>query len=189
MRPLSIPPWVRSALAGVAFLAVALLAMEGLHRAGWYPTRLDDYRVTAALVALCIVVGQRLPYPLLVVVGVVVAWPTWAFDVLTVRLIPPRHRRLPGVRRRASGGRRAGRRGGADVHGDVRAPPVRAGQRVAAGPPRVAGVVERRGLVDHRPDGDPARGVRGPGPCHRPSSSFRARAAAPQRGARPSAGI
>ncbi|PZE38670.1 sensor histidine kinase [Curtobacterium sp. MCPF17_031] len=88
MRPLSIPPWVRSALAGVAFLAVALLAMEGLHRAGWYPTRLDDYRVTAALVALCIVVGQRLPYPLLVVVGVVVAWPTWAFDVLTVRLIP-----------------------------------------------------------------------------------------------------
>ncbi|PZF11083.1 hypothetical protein DEJ25_11930 [Curtobacterium sp. MCPF17_011] len=88
MRPLSIPPWARPALAGVAFLAVALLAMEGLHRAGWYPTRLDDYRVTAALVALCIVVGQRLPYPLLVVVGVVVAWPTWRFDVLTVRLIP-----------------------------------------------------------------------------------------------------
>ncbi|NII40850.1 signal transduction histidine kinase [Curtobacterium flaccumfaciens] len=88
MRPLPIPPWARSALAGVAFLGAALLAMEGLHRAGWYPTRLDDYRVTAALVSLCIVVGQRLPYPLLVAVGVVVAWPWWTFDVLTVRLIP-----------------------------------------------------------------------------------------------------
>jgi signal transduction histidine kinase len=88
MRLLSIPPWARAALAGVGFLAVALLAMEGLHRSGWYPTRLDDYRVTAALVALCIGVGQRLPYPLLVVVGIVVAWPTWTFGVLTVRLIP-----------------------------------------------------------------------------------------------------
>lgn len=83
-----IPPWVRAALAGLAFLGLALLTMEGLHRAGWYPTRLADYRVTAALVALCIVVGQRLPYPLLVVVGVAVGWPTWMFDVLQVRLIP-----------------------------------------------------------------------------------------------------
>ncbi|PZE65411.1 hypothetical protein DEI83_10015 [Curtobacterium sp. MCBD17_021] len=79
---------MRSALAGVAFLAVALIAMEGLHRAGWYPTRLDDYRLTALLVAVCIAVGQRLPYPLLAVVGVVVAWPSWTFDVLQVRLIP-----------------------------------------------------------------------------------------------------
>ncbi|PYY38986.1 sensor histidine kinase [Curtobacterium sp. MCPF17_046] len=88
MRPLPIPPWVRSALAGVVFLGAALIAMEGLHRAGWYPTRLDDYRLTALLVAVCFVVGQRLPYPLLVVVGVVVAWPSWTFDVLQVRLIP-----------------------------------------------------------------------------------------------------
>ncbi|GAA1491806.1 sensor histidine kinase [Curtobacterium herbarum] len=88
MRPLSIPPWARAALAGIGFLAVALLAMEGLHRAGWYPTSLDDYRITAALVALCIGVGQRLPYPLLVVVGVVVGWPMWTFGVPTVRLIP-----------------------------------------------------------------------------------------------------
>ena len=88
MRPVSIPPWVRAAVAGVVFLAVALLAMEGLHRVGWYPTSLDDYRVTAALVALCIGVGQRLPYPLLVVVAIVVGWPLWTFDVLTVRLIP-----------------------------------------------------------------------------------------------------
>lgn len=88
MRPVSIPPWVRAAVAGVVFLAVALLTMEGLHRVGWYPTSLDDYRVTAALVALCIGVGQRLPYPLLVVVAVVVGWPLWTFGVLTVRLIP-----------------------------------------------------------------------------------------------------
>lgn len=88
MRPVSIPPWVRSALAGVAFLGLALLTMEWLHRGGWYPTRLDDYRATAVLVALCIVVGQRLPYPLLVVVGVVAGWPAWQFSVLQVRLIP-----------------------------------------------------------------------------------------------------
>jgi signal transduction histidine kinase len=82
-RPVIVRP-----LRAVVVFAVGVLAITLALQLPWYPNRIDHYVLTAALSAVAIGFGRRLPLALLLGMAVAVGWPGWSFEVSEVRLIP-----------------------------------------------------------------------------------------------------
>lgn len=81
-------PVVTGVLRGGGVLVVLLIGIDVAHAAGWYPTDIGDYRITALLTAAVVGVGRRFPYAMVISVSVAVAAPAWEFAVVQVRLLP-----------------------------------------------------------------------------------------------------
>ncbi|KQO64565.1 hypothetical protein ASF23_16435 [Curtobacterium sp. Leaf261] len=81
-------PVLRSITRAVIVFGVGVTAIGLARQLPWYPYRVDYYVWAAALSAVAIGVGRRVPLGLLLGVAIVVGWPGWYFSVSEVRLIP-----------------------------------------------------------------------------------------------------
>ena len=73
---------------GVGALIVSLGAIAIATRTVWYPWEPESYVVVAITAAVVLGLSRRLPLTAFVLAAIVVAWPTWTFGIVEVRIVP-----------------------------------------------------------------------------------------------------
>lgn len=83
-----LPPLALDALLAAGFFVAAVVAMNIALNLGWYPWNIANFYAIAIMGALAILGGRRWPLATLIVVAVLVCWPTWWFDFPELRALP-----------------------------------------------------------------------------------------------------